>query len=219
VVGLEHDRSVRLDGQLAEVPDIHAAIISPATVGSHSGMRMPIGPPPDARNETPHERADRNLVELLQEMRVAQTGVQVLFGFLLMVPFTARFDASTTFQRVVYLVTVLSAGAAAILLIAPTAHHRMLFRCDDKEHLVRMTHRYAIAGLVAVAGSMVGVVLLVCEVLFGSPVAAAATALAVAGCLWTWCVQPLLRRRHLAALDGQPARANASRPRTTVRTT
>jgi predicted membrane channel-forming protein YqfA (hemolysin III family) len=182
-------------------------------------MTMPLGPPPDARNETPHERADRNLVELLQEMRVAQTGVQVLFGFLLMVPFTARFDASTTFQRVVYLVTVLSAGAAAMLLIAPTAHHRMLFRCDDKEHLVRVTHRYAIAGLVAVAGSMVGVVLLVCEVLFGPVVAGAATALAVAGSVWCWYLQPLLRRRRLLEVAGQPERANASRPRTTVRAT
>jgi hypothetical protein len=184
-------------------------------------MTMPLGPPPDARNETPHERADRNLVELLQEMRVAQTGVQVLFGFLLMVPFTARFDASTTFQRVVYLVTVLSAGAAAMLLIAPTAHHRMLFRCDDKEHLVRITHRYAIAGLVAVAGAMVGVVLLVCEVLFGAVVAAPATALAVAGCVWCWYLQPRLRRgRLLRSADAdQPERANASRPRTTVRAT
>jgi uncharacterized protein DUF6328 len=183
-------------------------------------MSAGLGPPPDARNETPHERADRNLTELLQEVRVAQTGVQVLFGFLLIVPFSARFDASTTFEKIVYLATVLSAGAAAMLLIAPISHHRMLFRCDDKEHLVRVAHRYAIAGLAAVAVSMMGVILLVCLVLFGSVVAALATAAALGGCAWCWYLQPLLRRRRLLAqAAAQAGRAKASAPATSVRTT
>src|SRR5215210_5832314 len=95
-----------------------------------------LAPPLSERNETELERCDRHLAELMQEVRVAQTGVQVLFGFLLTVPFTTRFDASTAFQRAVYLGTVLAAGAAAMLLIAPTSHHRLLFRCGDKEHLV-----------------------------------------------------------------------------------
>src|SRR3954469_21598755 len=145
-------------------------------------MSMLLGPPEDGRNETPLERCDRNLAELLQEVRVAQTGVQVLFGFLLTVPFTTRFDATTGFERAVYLGTVLAAGAAAMLLIAPTSHHRLLFRCGDKEHLVVVANRYAIAGLAAVAIAMAGVLLLVCQVLFGSALAAIATTLAVAGC-------------------------------------
>jgi Family of unknown function (DUF6328) len=182
-------------------------------------MSASLGPPPDARNETPYERADRNLAELLQELRVAQTGVQVLFGFLLIVPFSARFAASSNFEEAVYLVTVLAAGAAAMLLIAPTSHHRLLFRCGDKEHLVVVANRYAIAGLAAVAIAMVGVLLLVCQVLFGSALAAIATTLAVAGCGWCWYLQPLLRRRRLAAEAQAPPLAKASSPPTSVRTT
>src|SRR4051794_22999403 len=85
------------------------------------------------RNETELERCDRNLVELLQEVRVVQTGVQVLFAFLLTAPLAARFPDLTSFQRHVYFVTLLAAGASAVLLIAPTAYHRILFRCGDKE--------------------------------------------------------------------------------------
>src|SRR3954463_10027072 len=94
------------------------------------------------RNETPLERCDRNLVELLQEVRVAQTGVQVLFAFLLTVPFTAPFPEVGGFDRAVYFGTLLAAGGAATLLIAPTSQHRILFRCGDKEHLVRRANRY-----------------------------------------------------------------------------
>src|SRR3954454_17885903 len=83
------------------------------------------------RNEAPLERCDRNLVELLQEVRVVQTRVQVLFAFLLTVPLAGRFTALTESQRVDYFVTLLAAGAAAVILIAPTAHHRILFRCGD----------------------------------------------------------------------------------------
>ncbi len=83
------------------------------------------------RNETELERCDRHLAELMQEVRVAQTGVQVLFGFLLTVPFTVRFDALASGQRALYFATLALAGAAAMLLIAPTSHHRILFRCGD----------------------------------------------------------------------------------------
>src|SRR5215212_5679918 len=110
-------------------------------------MEQPVGPPTDGRNETPLERCDRNFVELLQEVRVAQTGVQVLFGFLLTVPFTVRFDEIGALNRAIYFGTLLAAGAAAMLLIAPTSHHRILFRCGDKEHIVRVANRYALAGL------------------------------------------------------------------------
>src|SRR3954453_18894903 len=113
-------------------------------------MDQPVGPPSEGRNETPLERCDRNLIELLQEVRVAQTGVQVLFGFLLTVPFTVRFDRITATERALSFPTLLPAGAAAMLLIAPTSHHRLLFACGDKERLVLTANRYPIAGLVAV---------------------------------------------------------------------
>src|SRR3954463_7588006 len=119
-------------------------------------MEQPVGPPEDGRNETELERCDRNLAELMQEVRVAQTGVQVLFGFLLTVPFTVRFDDVTATERTVYFVTLMLAGAAAVPLSAPAPRHRLLFRCGDKERLVLVANRYAIAGLAAVAATMLG---------------------------------------------------------------
>jgi O-antigen/teichoic acid export membrane protein len=162
---------------------------------------------PGHRDETDTERLDRNLIELLQEVRVAQTGVQVLFAFLLTVPFTVRSTEITTTQRVVYYATLLLAGAAAMLLIAPTSHHRLLFRCGDKERLVVVANRYAIAGLLAVAGAMVGVVLLVSLLVVGSTGAALAAAAAAAACAWCWYLQPLLRRRALYRTARPPSRA------------
>src|SRR4051794_39087324 len=153
--------------------------------------------PVNGRNETPLERCDRNLAELMQEVRVAQTGVQVLFGFLLTVPFTVRFHAITPIERAVYFTTLMLAGAAAVLLIAPTSQHRLLFRCGDKERLVMVANRYAMAGLLAVAATMVGAVLLVSLLVIGSTGASLATAAAAAGCGWCWYVEPLRRRRAL----------------------
>jgi hypothetical protein len=183
-------------------------------------MDQPDGPPTDGRNETPLERCDRNLVELLQEVRVAQTGVQVLFAFLLTVPFTVRFDDISDTERAVYFATLMLAGAAAILLIAPTSHHRVLFRCGDKERLVMVANRYAIAGLVAVAASMVGAVLLVSLLVIGSLGAALASVAAAAGCAWCWYLEPLRRRRILARASFSPAPAGdrrSSSPRAQVR--
>src|SRR3954454_7823791 len=150
------------------------------------------------RNETQLERYDRNLVELLQEVRVVQTGVQVLFAFLLTAPLAARFPQLSEFQRLTYFVTLLSAGGAAILLIAPTAHHRILFPLGDKEHLVAVANRFTLAGLTAVAVSMTGAVLLVIDLLFDDVAMVAATAgFAALGCLSAWCVAPLLRRSKI----------------------
>jgi hypothetical protein len=169
------------------------------------------------RNETPLERCDRNLVELLQEVRVAQTGVQVLFGFLLTVPFTVRFDDITATQRAVYFVTLMLAGLAAVLLIAPTSHHRLLFRCGDKERLVMVANRYAIAGLVAVAGAMVGAVLLVSLLVVGGVGAAVASVAAAAGCAWCWYLEPLRRRRALTRDPSSSTAAEDSSARAPVR--
>src|SRR3954447_12912605 len=160
-----------------------------------------LAPPLSERNETALERSDRHLAELMQEVRVAQTGVQVLFGFLLIVPFNARFDALGAGQRALYFATLAAACAAAMLLIAPSSHHRVLFRCGDKEYIVRMANRYAIAGLACVALAMVGAVVLVADVGFESAAAGAAGATAAAAALWCWCLQPLRRRHRLHRRD------------------
>src|SRR4051794_25740958 len=156
-----------------------------------------LAPDLDARNETELERSDRHLAELLQEVRVAQTGVQVLFGFLLAVPLAARFTALGSFERSLYFVTLTLAGTAAILLIAPSAQHRVLFRRGDKPYIVEMANRYAIAGLACVAASMVGALTFVTEVMFGGPVVVLVGGLAGIGAAWCWYLQPLLRRVHL----------------------
>jgi hypothetical protein len=168
-----------------------------------------LAPALSERNETPLERSDRHLGELMQEVRVAQTGVQVLFGFLLTVPFTSRFGVLTHGDRLLYFATLAMAGAAAVLLIAPSSHHRILFRCGDKEHIVKMANRYAIAGLTCVALAMVGAFVFVADVILGSPSAGIAGAAAAAGPLWCWYAQPLLRRRalhrHPPNVDGDDA--------------
>src|SRR4051812_15487595 len=166
-------------------------------------LRTRFAPPspgydPAGRDETPLERCDRNLVELLQEVRVVQTGVQVLFAFLLTAPFAVRFPELSPFQRYEYFVTLLAAGAAAMLLIAPTAYHRILFRCGDKEHLVIVANRFTLAGLAFVALSMIGALLLVTDLMFDGATVVVTAALAALVCLTLWCVLPLLRRAELS---------------------
>src|SRR4051812_16467727 len=162
------------------------------------------GSDPLGRNETPLERLDRNLVELLQEVRVVQTGVQVLFAFLLTAPLSARFPVLSSFQRYDYFATLLSAGAAAVLLIAPTAYHRILFRCGDKAYLVQVANRFTLAGLTFVALSMIGALLLVTDLMFDGAVVPVTAAAATFGSAACWCVMPMLRRRQLRA-GGQRA--------------
>jgi hypothetical protein len=149
------------------------------------------------RNETELERCDRNLVELLQEVRVVQTGVQVLFAFLLMAPLTPNFHRLGAVRHAEYFVTLTLAGAAAVLLIAPTAFHRVLFRCGDKEYLVTTANRLTIAGLTAVGMSMVGAFAFVADVLFGSWAALLTGGLAGLSCLVLWALVPLSRRRSI----------------------
>jgi hypothetical protein len=151
------------------------------------------------RNETEHERLDRNLVELLQEVRVVQTGVQVLFAFLLTVPFSARFDQITTFQRAAYFTALVGAAAAAVLLIAPTAVHRLLFRLGQKQYMVDVANRLTLGGLASTAVAMIAAMLLVSDVMFGMGVAvgiALATTIAFGA---FWAAVPLRRRREVLA--------------------
>jgi Family of unknown function (DUF6328) len=173
----------------------------PVQLGARRAPRRP-GPEttrydPAARNETALERCDRNLVELLQEVRVVQTGVQVLFAFLLTAPLASRFPELTPFQRHAYFFTLLSAGAAAILLIAPTAYHRILFRCGDKEYLVQVANRFTLAGIAFVGVSMIGALLLVSDLMFDGTIVAVTAAFATLGCVTCWCLMPLSRRASL----------------------
>lgn len=106
--------------------------------------------------EDQKERVDRELIELLNELRVALPGVQVLFAFLLTVPFTERFGRATALQRSVYFATLLLTTASSVLLIAPTPYHRLRFRAPDKEQLLFTSNRLAIVGLGLLASAMTG---------------------------------------------------------------
>src|SRR6195952_5555407 len=112
------------------------------------------------------ERLDRELIELLNELRVVMPGVQVLFGFLLTVPFQQRFTTIDDFQRIVYFVTVLLTAASAAFLMGPSAFHRLTFREGQKPYLVELGSRQAIAGMVLLALAMNGVLLLLTDILF-----------------------------------------------------
>src|SRR4051795_1046016 len=121
-----------------------------------------------ARAETPMQRLDRNWADLLQELRVLQTGVQLLTGFLLTLPFQSRFDQLSTLQSVVYLLTVSLAVAATGCLIAPVSLHRILFRRHARAVLVMKSHRLAVVGMLLLAGAIIGAVLLVFDVVAGT---------------------------------------------------
>jgi hypothetical protein len=152
------------------------------------------GPHPGSgRHETDEERLDRNLTELLNELRVALPGVQVLFAFLLVVPFNQRFADVTSFQRALYFVTLLFAAAASAFLISPSVHHRIMFRRQDKDFVVRTANRSAIIGLSFLALAMTGAIMLITDVLFG-PVTVAITAVGVALMFaLVWYAVPLRR--------------------------
>ncbi|MCW2953821.1 MAG: hypothetical protein JWQ48_2991 [Conexibacter sp.] len=144
--------------------------------------------------ESDQEQLDRQLSELLQELRVAMPGVQLLFGFLLAVPFNQRFAQVTTFQRDLYLVTLLCSAVASALFIAPTAYHRIMFRHRDKPQLIRSATRMTLAGLVSLALAMTGAVLLVTDFLFSDRTAAIVAAITLAVFGWLWFGIALSRR-------------------------
>jgi hypothetical protein len=146
------------------------------------------------RRETDKERLDRNLEELLQGLRVALPGVQVLFAFLLILPFQSGFPDVTPFQEKVYFGTLISTAIASILLIGPTPRHRIQFRRDDKSYIVFSANRLAIWGLAFLGLGMCGAVLLISDFLFGTGIAIAATGAVSAVLAWTWWASPLLRR-------------------------
>ena len=153
----------------------------------------PAGSDGHARDETELERLDRNLDELFAGLRVALPGVQVLFAFLLVLPFQQRFPETTGFQEGVYFATLLATAAASILLIGPSARHRMRFRRDDKAYVVFTANRLAIAGLACLAVAILGAILLVSDFLFGTAAAIASTAAMTLTLGWCWFASPLGR--------------------------
>jgi hypothetical protein len=147
-----------------------------------------------ARAETPVQRLDRNWADLLQELRVLQTGVQLLTGFLLMLPFQTRFSQLSTIQNVVYLFTVSLSVAATGCLIAPVSLHRGLFRRHARAVLVLKSHRLAVIGMLLLACAVIGAVLLVFDVVAGTMVGLSAAAAAAGALTWLWIVVPYRSR-------------------------
>ena len=147
------------------------------------------------RDESEAERDDRNLAELLQELRVAGLGVQVLFGFLLSLPFTNRFSRLSPGQRDLYLGTLVLAAVATALLLGPVAYHRLVFRQGQKERLVRAANVMAVAGLAAVGLAVSAAVLLVTGYVTSAVPAALITAFVTCMFGLLWFAFPLARRR------------------------
>jgi hypothetical protein len=146
------------------------------------------------REESEEERADRNLSDLLQELRVALPGVQVLFAFLLTVPFTQRFDSLSEFEKDLYFGVLISVALATVLLVAPTAGHRILFRRQQKEFIVSPSNRLALAGLLLLAISMTGAIALISHFIFGTTTAAISTIVMAAAFVGFWFFGPIVRR-------------------------
>jgi hypothetical protein len=164
-----------------------------------------MGERPSGREETEEERLDRNLGELLQELRVALPGVQVLFAFLLAVPFQQNFTKITAFQEKVYFATLLLTALSAVLLISPSAYHRLTFRMQQKDHLIFLANRFAIAGLGALALAMTGAIVLITDVLYGPAATAVTGGLAFLTFAMFWYALPL-RRRLSAEEEPDPPR-------------
>ena len=144
--------------------------------------------------ERSKEELDQEWGELVEEHRLAMPGVQVLFGFLLILPFQNRFRELSTQQEYVYFSALLCATVAIVLLISPTAAHRIRWRQSDKEVLLRRATRTAIAATVFMAASMTGSVYLITDYLFGEPATAVVTSVVAAAFILLWYAFPLWRR-------------------------
>jgi membrane-associated HD superfamily phosphohydrolase len=152
---------------------------------------------PSGRDESEDERLDRNLGELLQELRVALPGVQVLFAFLLAVPFQQNFTQISPFEKKVYFATLLCTAVSAALLIAPSSYHRVTFHLQQKHELVFLANRFTIAGLSFLALAMTGAIVLITDVLFGGITTVIVGVAAATTFATLWYVLPLRRRLSL----------------------
>lgn len=152
--------------------------------------------PADEDREDPGERADRELIELLNELRVALPGVQVLFAFLLGIPFTQRFGQLDAADRRVFFGAVLATAAATICLMAPSAHHRLRFRSGVKEPLLRVANVLAIVGLVLLAGAITAVTFVIADEMYPGTLPGLVAAALAAGFGLVWFVLPHFFRRE-----------------------
>lgn len=158
---------------------------------------LPIRAARSQRSESPLERLDRNWADLLQELRVLQTGVQLLTGFLLTIPFQPVFAELTAFSRMVYLGTLSASVVATGFLIAPVSLHRWLFRRHERRATVDTAHRLAQIGSLFLAVAMIGVVQLIFDVVVGRAAGLLAAAIVSVLLLVLWVMLPLtVRRRH-----------------------
>jgi amino acid permease len=148
-------------------------------------------------NETDKQRWDRNFADLLQELRVAQTGVQILFAFLLTLPFSNGFPKTNAFQKDVYVAALMAAAFATAMIISPVAFHRALFRQGRKPELVRYAHRMATGGLAFMLVSMVASILLITDYMLNIWVAVALTVVAAGVFVTFWAGIPLARRNWI----------------------
>jgi hypothetical protein len=156
------------------------------------------------RGEQPEQRADRNFIELLQELRVLQTGVQILFALLLTVAFTETFERADLFQRTVYVITLVCCAVATALLMAPVAYHRALFQRGRKADLVVAAHRLLQAGMVVLAAAVIGSLMLVIDQVAGRVTGLLVAPLLGAVFVVLWFVLPGFTRR--AGQDPEPRR-------------
>jgi len=164
---------------------------------------------PELDEETPAERLDRNWSELLQELRVTQTGIQVLTGFLLTVPFSSRFDELTTLQRNAYLAVLTGAVLSTALIMTPPACHRVLFRKGRRPWLVAMANRIALAGLALIALTTAGVAFLVFEIVAGLLPGILAGTSALGAFAALWLLLPLAlpaQQDHMVPTEDPPGR-------------
>jgi hypothetical protein len=157
-------------------------------------MKEYVGEPESAEDR--QERSAREVVELLQELRIVLPGVQILFAFLLTVPFAQRFAELTGLQRNVFFATLLCTAAATALLIAPSAHHRLLFRQGAREHRLRVGNLLTILGLILLVPAMVGVIFVITDLMFGLMGAVAVTVLMALVFGLLWFALPLWYRRN-----------------------
>jgi hypothetical protein len=146
-------------------------------------------------SEDRHTKLTRNLNELLQELRVMQTGVQIITGFLLTIPFTARFEALSTTQKWVYLAVLLASVAATALIVAPVAFHRALFRRGEREWIVEAANRSARYGLAALAATLAGVLWLVFDLVVGPPLSHVVGVASALVFVTLWSIIPVASRR------------------------
>src|SRR4028118_10073 len=147
------------------------------------------------RDETHAERMDRNWDELMQELRVTQTGVQILSGFLLTLPFQDRFSDLSDVETAIYLIAVILAAIATVLIIAPVAYHRLLFRQQEKELLVQAGNRFARSGLLVLAFAVTTVIYLIFDVVLGTTAGVVAFVALFTLFLTCWVLLPLRSAR------------------------